>query len=193
VGAAKPLVAIVGRQNVGKSTLLNRLTGKRIAIIDDLPGTTRDRIVADVTVPGNGFTVVDTGGLELGPESAMAQEVNAQVETAIAEADAIIFLVDVRDGIMPSDLEIADRLRKTSKPIVLAANKVDSAKYETGVVEFYELGLGEPLMISAYHGQGVPELLDRVTSLLPALSPTEAEPEAIRWLLWGGQMWVNQR
>ena len=185
MGAAKPLVAIVGRQNVGKSTLLNRLTGKRIAIIDDLPGTTRDRIVADVTVPGNGFTVVDTGGLELGPESAMAQEVNAQVETAIAEADAIIFLVDVRDGIMPSDLEIADRLRKTSKPIVLAANKVDSAKYETGVVEFYELGLGEPLMISAYHGQGVPELLDRVTSLLPALSPTEAEPEAIKVAIVG--------
>jgi len=132
VGAARPLVAIVGRQNVGKSTLLNRLAGKRIAIVDDLPGTTRDRIMADVTVPGNEFTVVDTGGLEPGPESAMAQEVNAQVEAAIAEADAIIFLVDVRDGIMPSDLEIADRLRRIGKPIVLAANKVDSAKYESG-------------------------------------------------------------
>jgi len=185
VGAARPLVAIVGRQNVGKSTLLNRLAGKRIAIVDDLPGTTRDRIMADVTVPGNEFTVVDTGGLEPGPASAIAQEVNAQVEAAIAEADAIIFLVDVRDGIMPSDLEIADRLRRIGKPIVLAANKVDSAKYESGVVEFYELGLGEPLAISAYHSRGIPELLERVTSLLPAPPPTEAEPEAIKVAIVG--------
>jgi len=185
VGAARPLVAIVGRQNVGKSTLLNRLAGKRIAIVDDLPGTTRDRIMADVTVPGNEFTVVDTGGLEPGPASAMAQEVNAQVEAAIAEADAIIFLVDVRDGIMPSDLEIADRLRRIGKPIVLAANKVDSTKYESGVVEFYELGLGEPLAISAYHSRGIPELLERVTSLLPAPPPTEAEPEAIKVAIVG--------
>jgi len=185
VGAARPLVAIVGRQNVGKSTLLNRLAGKRIAIVDDLPGTTRDRIMADVTVPGNEFTVVDTGGLEPGPASAIAQEVNAQVEAAIAEADAIIFLVDVRDGIMPSDLEIADRLRRVDKPIVLAANKVDSVKYESGVVEFYELGLGEPLAISAYHSRGIPELLERVTSLLPAPPPTEAEPEAIKVAIVG--------
>jgi GTP-binding protein len=175
----KPIVAIVGRQNVGKSSLLNRLAGKRIAITDGLPGTTRDRIMADVSLPGHGFTVVDTGGLELSPDSTVAQGVNEQVEAAIAEADAIIFLVDVRDGLVPADREIADRLRKTSKPVVLVANKADNAKYETGAVEFYELGLGEPLAISAYHGQGIAELLDRLTALLPAPAPPSAAPEAV--------------
>ncbi len=175
----KPIVAIVGRQNVGKSTLLNRLAGKRVAIVDRLPGTTRDRIMADVSVPGHEFTVVDTGGLELSPDSTVAQGVNEQVEAAITEAEAIIFLVDVRDGLVPADLEIADRLRKTSKPVVLVANKADNAKYETGVVEFYELGLGEPVAISAYHGRGIPELLDRLTALLPAQELLSAAPEAI--------------
>jgi GTP-binding protein len=175
----KPIVAIVGRQNVGKSTLLNRLAGRRIAIVDDLPGTTRDRIMADVSVPGHEFTVIDTGGLELSPDSTVAQGVNEQVEAAITEADAIIFLVDVRDGVVPTDLEIADRLRKTSKPVVLVANKADNAKYETGVVEFYELGLGESVAISAYHGRGIPELLDRLTALLPAPALPSAAPEAV--------------
>jgi GTP-binding protein len=175
----KPIVAIVGRQNVGKSTLLNRLAGKRIAIVDDLPGTTRDRIMADVSVPGHEFTVIDTGGLELSPDSTVAQGVNEQVEAAIAEADAIVFLVDVRDGLVPADLEIADRLRKTSKPVVMVANKADNVKYETGAVEFYELGLGEPLAISAYHGQGIAELLDRLTVLLPVPSPPGVGLEAV--------------
>ncbi len=164
---------------MGKSTLLNRLAGKRVAIVDRLPGTTRDRIMADVSVPGHEFTVVDTGGLELSPDSTVAQGVNEQVEAAITEAEAIIFLVDVRDGLVPADLEIADRLRKTSKPVVLVANKADNAKYETGVVEFYELGLGEPVAISAYHGRGIPELLDRLTALLPAQELLSAAPEAI--------------
>ena len=184
---SKPIVAIVGRQNVGKSTLLNRLAGKPIAITDDLPGTTRDRILASVTVPGNEFTIVDTGGLEVRPDSAMAQEINEQVEVAITEADVIIFLVDVRDGVMPADLGIADRLRQVSKPIVLVANKADNTKYEAGAVEFYELGLGEPLAISAYHGRGITELLDRVTSLLPVPSLAEAEPEAIKVAIVGRQ------
>jgi GTP-binding protein len=175
----KPIVAIVGRQNVGKSTLINRLAGKRVAIVDDLPGTTRDRIMASVSVPGHEFTIVDTGGLELNPDSTVAQGVNEQVETAIIEAEAIIFLVDVRDGLVPTDLEIADRLRKTSKPVVLVANKADNAKYEAGVVEFYELGLGEPVAISAYHGRGVAELLDRLTALLPAPEPPSVATEAI--------------
>jgi GTP-binding protein len=175
----KPIVAIVGRQNVGKSTLLNRLAGKRIAIVDDLPGTTRDRLMADVSLPGHEFTVVDTGGLELNPDSAVAQGVNDQVTAALTEADAVIFLVDVRDGLVPVDLEIADRLRKTAKPVVLVANKADNAKYESGAVEFYELGLGEPLAISAYHGRGIAELLDRLTALLPALAPPSAVPEAV--------------
>ncbi len=181
----KPIVAIVGRQNVGKSTLLNRLAGKRIAIVDDLPGTTRDRIMADVSVPGHEFTVVDTGGLELSPDSTVAQGVNQQVEAAINEAEAIIFLVDVRDGVVPTDLEIADRLRKTSKPVVLVANKADNAKYRTGVVEFYELGLGEPVAISAYHGRGIAELLDILIPLLPASALPSAAPEAIRVAIVG--------
>jgi len=176
---AKPIVAIVGRQNVGKSTLLNRLAGKRVAIVDGLPGTTRDRIMADVSVPGHEFTIVDTGGLELSPDSTVAQGINEQVAVAITEAEAIIFLVDVRDGLVPTDLEIADRLRKTSKPVVLVANKADNAKYEAGVVEFYELGLGEPVVISAYHGRGIPELLDRLTLLLPAQSLPSGAPEAV--------------
>jgi len=182
---AKPIVAIVGRQNVGKSTLLNRLAGKRIAIVDDVPGTTRDRIMADVNVSGNEFTVVDTGGLEPRPDSAMAQVVNEQVEVATGEADAIIFLTDVRDGVTPVDLEIADRLRKTSKPVVLVANKADNARFEGGVVEFYELGLGEPVAVSAYHDRGIPELVDRVISLLPPPSPASAGPEAIKVAIVG--------
>jgi GTP-binding protein len=181
----KPVVAIVGRQNVGKSTLLNRLAGKRIAIVDDVPGTTRDRIMADVSLAGGDFTVVDTGGLEPSPGSAMAQVVNQQVEVATREADAIIFLTDVRDGVTPVDLEIADRLRKAGKPVVLAANKADNDRSEGGVVEFYELGLGEPVAISAYHDRGISELSERVGALLPPTPPTDAGPEAIKVAIVG--------
>ena len=121
VSVGGPIMAIVGRQNVGKSTLLNRAVGKRLAIIADLPGTTRDRILATVSWQGAEFTMVDTGGLELKPESTIAQDVKEQAEMAISEADAIIFVVDVRDGIMPLDLEIADMLRQVRKPILLVA------------------------------------------------------------------------
>ena len=182
---SKPIVAIVGRQNVGKSTLLNRMAGKPIAIVEDLPGTTRDRIFADVSWQEIVFTIVDTGGLELRPRSTIAQEVKEQVEIAIVEADTVIFLVDVRDGVTPSDLEIADLLRRSSKPIVLVANKADNAKLETGAVEFYELGLEEPLAISAYHGRGTAELLDKIVALLPAPPPTEAEPEVMKVAIVG--------
>jgi len=182
---SKSIVAIVGRQNVGKSTLLNRMAGKPIAIVEDLPGTTRDRIFADVSWQGVAFTIVDTGGLEPRPHSTIAQEVKEQVEIAIAEADTVIFLVDIRDGVTPSDLEIADLLRRSSKPIVLVANKADNAKLETGAVEFYELGLGEPLVISAYHGRGTAELLDKIIALLPAPSPTEVEPEVMKVAIVG--------
>jgi GTP-binding protein len=181
----RPIVAIVGRQNVGKSTLLNRLAGKRIAIVDDVPGTTRDRIMADVSLAETEFTVVDTGGLEPSPGSVMAQVVNEQVEVATREADAIIFLTDVRDGVTPVDLEIADRLRKTSKPVVLVANKADNARFEAGVVEFYELGLGEPVAVSAYHGRGIAELVERVSALLPPSPPVSAGLEAIKVAIVG--------
>ncbi len=182
---SKPIVAIIGRQNVGKSTLLNRLAGKPIAIVEDLPGTTRDRIFADVSWQGVEFTMVDTGGLEPKPQTTMAQWVKGQVEEAITEADVIVFLVDVRDGLVPSDWEIVDMLRQVSKPIVLVANKVDNAKLEAGAVEFYQLGLGEPLAISAYHGRGTAELMDKVISLLPAPLPVEAEPEIMKVAIVG--------
>jgi len=182
---SKPVVAIIGRQNVGKSTLLNRVAGKPIAIVEDLPGTTRDRVMASISWQGSEFTIVDTGGLELTPESAIGLGVKEQAEVAIIEADVIIFLVDVRDGITPSDLEIVDILRRVSKPIVLVANKADNERLETQAVEFYQLGLGEPSAISAHHGRGVDKLLDRVISLLPAPSPVEAEPEVMKVAIVG--------
>ncbi len=182
---SKPVVAIIGRQNVGKSTLLNRMTGKPTAIVEDLPGTTRDRVMANVSWQGAEFTVVDTGGLELKPESTIGQGVREQAEVAIAEADVIIFLVDVKDGVTPPDLEIADMLRRVNKPIVLAVNKADNERLETQAVEFYQLGLGEPLAISAYHGQGVAKLLDSVIPLLPTPLVIEAETEVMKVAIVG--------
>ena len=182
---SKPVVAIIGRQNVGKSTLLNRVAGRPIAIVADLPGTTRDRIFADVSWQGTGFTIVDTGGLEVKPGSAIAQEVEEQVGVAITDADVIIFLVDVRDGLIASDLEIADRLRQVSKPIVLVANKVDNNGLVVGATEFYHLGLGEPLAISSYHGRGIDELLNRVVSLLPVPVPVETRPDVMKVAIVG--------
>ncbi|MFC1864379.1 ribosome biogenesis GTPase Der [Chloroflexota bacterium] len=185
IGVAKPIVAIVGRQNVGKSTLLNRLAGKRIAIIADLPGTTRDRIEVSVLWQGTEFTIVDTGGLEPKPQSTIARGVKEQVEVAVTEADVIIFVVDVRDGVVPSDLEIADMLRQVSKPVLLVANKADNARFEAEAVEFYQLGLGEPLAISAHHNRGTAELLDRIIALLPAPPLVEAEPEVLKVAIAG--------
>jgi len=176
----KPIVAIVGRQNVGKSTLLNRVVKKPLAIVEDLPGTTRDRIFADVSWRGVEFTMVDTGGLELGSCSAVAIGVKEQVELAIKEADVILFLVNIKDGVIPSDLEVADLLRPVKKPLLLVANKADNAKLEAEAVDFYRLGLDEPLVISAYHGRGTAELLDKVVSLLPSPVTVEAEPDILK-------------
>ncbi|MBI2979715.1 MAG: ribosome biogenesis GTPase Der, partial [Chloroflexi bacterium] len=185
VTVGMPVVAIIGRQNVGKSTLLNRLAGKRIAITEDLPGTTRDRILATVSWQGVEFTMVDTGGLELKPESTVAQGVKEQVEVAITEADAIIFLVDVTQGITPLDLEIADMLRQVGKPLLLVANKADNIKLDTEAVVFYELALGEPLAVSAYHGRGTAELLDRIVALVPVPSPVESRTEVMKVAIVG--------
>jgi len=181
----KPIIAIIGRQNAGKSTLLNRVAGKPLAIVQDLPGTTRDRIFASVSWQGVEFTMVDTGGLELEPRSTIAQGVNAQIEAAISGADVIISLVDVKDGVTPSDLEIADMLRRINKPTLLVANKADNTKLENEALEFYELGLGEPLPVSTHHGRGIAELLDRIVSLLPSPPPVEAEPEAMKVAIVG--------
>ena len=182
---SRPIVAIVGRQNVGKSTLLNRVAGKLLAIVEDLPGTTRDRVFANVSWQGVEFILVDTGGLELAPRSAIAQGIKEQVDMALTEADVIIFLVDVKVGVVPSDLEVADILRQVQKPILLVANKADNERLEAGAVEFFQLGLGEPWAISAYHGRGTAELLDRVVSLLPAPLPVETKPEVMKVAIVG--------
>ena len=182
---SKPIVAIIGRQNVGKSTLLNRMVGKPLAIVEDLPGTTRDRILANVSWEGVEFTVVDTGGLELKPRSSITQMVKEQAKVAIAEADVIVFLVDVRDGVMPLDMEIADMLRSAGRPTLLVANKADNVRLEAEAVEFYQLGLGEPLAISAYHRRGTAELMDRIISRLPTPSLVEAEPEVMKVAIVG--------
>ena len=181
----RPVVAIVGRANTGKSTLLNRIVGKPLAITEDLPGTTRDRNMATVTWRGVEFTLVDTGGLEIEPRSTIARGVKTQVETAISEADVIVDLVDTIDGVTPADFEIADVLRRVNKPVLVAANKADNDRLETEALEFYELGLGEPLALSAHHGRGVAELLDRIIELLPSRPPVETAPEAIKVAIVG--------
>ena len=174
---SNPLVAIVGRPNVGKSTLFNRLAGHREAIVSGVPGTTRDRLLAEVSWDDSRFTLVDTGGLEPTPQDPLREKVKAQVEAAVSEADLIILLLDVVDGLTHMDEEIAVWLRRTQKPLVVAVNKVDNEKREVSTAEFYRLGLEDPLAISAYHNLGIYDLMDRVISLLPP--PPIEEEEAL--------------
>ncbi len=171
----RPIVTIVGRPNAGKSSLLNRVVGKPLAITEDKPGTTRDRNMADVEWCGVEFTLVDTGGLELAPTTTVGRGMLEQIETAIKEADVIIDVVDVTEGVTPVDFEVADRLRRAGKPVILAVNKADNERREIEALEFYELGLGDPFAISAHHGRGVAELLDKVVALLPKGTPAPAE------------------
>ena len=173
---SRPIVAIVGRTNVGKSTLLNRLAGRRLAVVADLPGTTRDRVFAVASWQGQELTVVDSGGWQTKPSTSLEQKVKQQVEAAIAQADAIIFLVDVRDGVIAADREIADVLRTDDKPIILAVNKVDSAKQTNQVADFYHLGMSEPIAISAHHNRGIDDLMDAVLASLPPQPISIAEP-----------------
>ncbi|MBN1366870.1 MAG: ribosome biogenesis GTPase Der [Dehalococcoidales bacterium] len=176
---AKPIVTIVGRQNVGKSTLLNRLAGRRISIVEDLPGTTRDRIMFDVDWQGREFTVIDTGGIETITKTSIARDVNDQIDEGIAAANLILFLVDARAGLLPDDIEIANRLRKTGRPVLVAANKAESNRVEAEALEFHRLGFGEPMAISAYHGRGVAELLEKIVSLLPEEKPEAADSREV--------------
>ncbi len=181
----KPLVAIVGRPNVGKSALFNRLIGFRKALVEDIPGTTRDRLYADVEWGGQAFSLVDTGGLDPVDDEGYAPLVRQQIETALAEADVIIFVVDGRDGITATDLEIADLLRRAEKPALLAANKADNEERREGTVQFYELGVGDPIPVSAYHGLGLWELMDEVISLLPAAGTEGAVVQGLRLAIVG--------
>ncbi len=181
----KPVVAIIGRQNVGKSTLFNRMAGKPIAIVEDLPGTTRDRIFANISWQEKEFLLIDTGGLEHEPKTVISRGVMEQAETAIDDADVIIFMVDVRDGVTTDDQEISDKLRRVGKPVLLVANKADNPKYEAQAVEFHKLGMGEPMAISAYHDYGTTELLDSIISLLPTYAPAEAQSDIMKVAIIG--------
>ncbi|MCX6000731.1 MAG: ribosome biogenesis GTPase Der [Chloroflexi bacterium] len=174
----KPIVTIVGRPNVGKSTLFNRLLGDRRAVVEDLPGTTRDRVHANTSWEGHEFIIVDSGGFESRPETAIGQKVKQQVEAAIAEADLVIFMVDAREGLMPGDYETADVLRRSRKPVILVANKVDSARQQGDLYQFFELSIGDPIPISSYHGKGIDELLNTTVAHLPPASPATNEAEA---------------
>ena len=185
----KPLVAVVGRPNVGKSTFFNRMIGERLAIVEDMPGTTRDRLYGDTDWNGRTFTLIDTGGLELGHGTPVGQvgltgqpgdlmdHVMAQAQLAIEEADVIIFMVDTRDGITAADQEVAQLLRRTKKPVILAANKADNAARRMDAVEFYALGLGDPIDISSIQGTGTGDLLDLIVEALPPDDSDDEENE----------------
>ena len=165
---SKPVVAIVGRPNVGKSTLFNALAGEKISIVKDTPGVTRDRIYADVTWLDKTFTMIDTGGIEPDSSDIILSQMREQAQIAIDTADVIIFITDVHQGLVDSDAKVADMLRRSGKPVVLVVNKVDSIqKFMMDVYEFYNLGIGEPIPISAANRMGLGDMLDEVTALFP--------------------------
>jgi GTP-binding protein len=170
-----PVVVIVGRPNVGKSALYNRLVGRRAAIVEDIAGITRDRLYARVVWRGREFQVVDTGGLVSRPTEPVQEQVQRQVARALEEADLVLFVVDARAGVLPEDREIAQRLRESRRPVILVANKADRPD-DPGVYEMYALGMGDPLPVSALHGLGISDLLDRVVELLPAGEPADDAP-----------------
>ena len=171
-----PVVAIVGRPNVGKSSLFNRILDRRQAIVTDVAGTTRDRLMAEAWWDDYQFILVDTGGLETRPEGAIQTKVQEQADMAVGDADVVIFLTDGSEGITATDALAADRLRRTQKPVVLAVNKVDNERREFSTSEFYELGLDDPMPVSAYHNLGVYQLMDRVCSYLtPTIPDDEGE------------------
>lgn len=172
---ALPVVAVVGRPNVGKSSLFNRLCGRRMAVVHNVAGTTRDRVTARVDHKGRHFEIVDTGGMGIEDVDGLTKDIESQIEQAMAEADVVVFVTDVRDGIMPLDQEVARRLRKIKKPVVLAVNKTDSARQEPDVEVFQRLGFGQPVPVSAVEGLGRSDLLDRVVPLLPDESTDKSE------------------
>ena len=197
----KPIVALVGRPNVGKSTLFNRIVGRRKAIVEDLPGTTRDRIYGDAEWNGVPFLLVDTGGIEAldkrdGKRQPLADplatastgfilEIREQAELAIAEADVVVLLTDASGGLSSADEEVANLLRGANKPIIIAANKSDNEQRRLNAVEFYALGLGDPFPISAYHGSGTGDLLDAIIEQLPGYTQENDELASLRVAIVG--------
>ncbi|HIW58387.1 MAG TPA: ribosome biogenesis GTPase Der [Candidatus Anaerobutyricum avicola] len=175
---SKPVVAVVGRPNVGKSTLFNALAGSRISIVEDTPGVTRDRIYADVSWLNYAFTLIDTGGIEPESKDIILAQMREQAETAIMTADVILFLTDVRQGLVDADFKVADMLRRSGRPVLLIVNKVDSfEKFMPDVYEFYNLGLGDPIPISAAGKLGIGDMLDEVVKHFPGAAGEEEEDE----------------
>lgn len=177
---AKPVVAVVGRPNVGKSTLFNKLIGKRMSIVDDTPGVTRDRIYGDAEWCGHKMMLIDTGGIEHGADDVILAGMRSQAELAIDMANAIIFVVDVKSGVTASDADVAAMLQKSGKPVILCVNKCDSlGDLPLEFYEFYNLGLGDPVAVSSVHGHGTGDLLDEVVKYLPEPEEEELESEII--------------
>lgn len=172
---SKPLVAIVGRPNVGKSTFFNKIAGRRISIVEDMPGVTRDRIYADVEWSGRKFTLIDTGGLDMKSDDVLLSQMRRQAEIAMDTADVICFFADARQGMTPDDEDVANYLRRTNKPLILVVNKVDHAGLNDTLYEYYNLGLGDPIGISSTNMLGLGDLLERIVQLLPP--PAEDEME----------------
>ncbi len=181
---SRPIIAIVGRPNVGKSMLFNKLIGQRLAIVEDTPGVTRDRIYGESDWAGRSFTLIDTGGIEPRTDSQILSFMREQAEIAIRHADVIVFLTDVKSGVTASDQEVANLLLRSGKPIVLAVNKVDQGQ-SPDVYEFYNLGLGDPIAVSAVHGHGTGDLLDECIQYFPPAGEDEEEDERIRVAIIG--------
>lgn len=182
---AKELVAIVGRPNVGKSTLFNKLTGKKIAIVEDTPGVTRDRIYCHVEWLKHNFILVDTGGIEPESEDIILKQMKRQAELAIETADVIVFMVDGKEGIVPADYEVAEMLRVTKKPVILVVNKVDNLSLEDNKYEFYNLGIGEPVAISSAQGLGIGDMLDEIVKHFEEVANVEEETAEIKVAITG--------
>ncbi|WP_026676938.1 ribosome biogenesis GTPase Der [Fictibacillus gelatini] len=181
---SKPVMAIVGRPNVGKSTIFNRIVGDRVSIVEDMPGVTRDRIYSSAEWLNHEFNVIDTGGIEIGDEPLLVQ-MRQQAEISIDEADVIVFIVDGREGITAADEEVAKLLFRSNKPVVLGVNKIDNPERQELIYEFYSLGIGEPIAISGAHGLGLGDLLDAVVRHFPDRKTDEEDDDTIRFSLIG--------
>ena len=183
---SKPVVAVVGRPNVGKSTLFNVLAGERISIVKDTPGVTRDRIYADASWLDRTFTLIDTGGIEPDSKDIILSQMREQAEIAIETADVIVFITDVRQGLVDADAKVADMLRRSKKPVVLVVNKVDSfEKFMPDVYEFYNLGIGDPIPVSAASQLGIGDMLDEIIKHFPDDAGKDEEDERPRVAIIG--------